>query len=141
MEVDVLRGEGPRGGGGGQLAAVVFTVGGIRVQSGYMKDKQMAARPVLHMSAAVDLRAATVRNIDPSASLLSLTPCLSCLSLPLSISLSLSLSLPPSLQVSERASENASLASDLRPRARSNPLTLLRRCLTPRRWWNACSSS
>jgi hypothetical protein len=139
MEVDVLRGEGPRGGGGGQLAAVVFTVGGIRVQSGYMKDKQMAARPVLHMSAAVDLRAATVRNIDlPPVSLLTLIPCLS---LPLSISLSLSLSLSPSLQVSERASENASLASDLRPRARSNPLTLLRRCLTPRRWWNACSSS
>ena len=137
MEVDVLRGEGPRGGGGGQLAAVVFTVGGIRVQSGYMKDKQMAARPVLHMSAAVDLRAATVRNIDlPPASLLTLIPCLS---LPLSISLSLFLS--PYLQVSERASKNASQASDLRPRARSNPLTLLRRCLTPRRWWNACSSS
>ena len=31
-----------------------------QVQSGYMKDKQMAARPVLHMSAAVDLRGATV---------------------------------------------------------------------------------
>jgi len=71
MEVDVIPGTGnlSSGGGGmstssggsvGQLAAVVFTVGGIRVQSGYMKDKQMAARPVLHMSAAVDLRAATV---------------------------------------------------------------------------------
>lgn len=72
MEVDVIPGTGSltgggsmstssgSSGGGGQLAAVVFTVGGIRVQSGYMKDKQMAARPVLHMSAAVDLRAATV---------------------------------------------------------------------------------
>jgi hypothetical protein len=52
-------------GGGGlgaspSMAPVVLTVGGIRVQSGYMKDKQMAARPVLHMSASVDLRAATV---------------------------------------------------------------------------------
>ena len=90
MEVDVLPGEGPRGGGGGQLAAVVFTVGGIRVQSGYMKDRQMAARPVLHMSAAVDLRAATVRNLDlPPVSLLSLTPCLSCHSPSLSLFFSL----------------------------------------------------
>lgn len=69
MEVDVLPGAGMSGsvsgglaGSGGQLAAVVFTVGGIRVQSGYLKDKQMAARPVLHMTAAVDLRAATVRQ-------------------------------------------------------------------------------
>ena len=70
MEVDVLGCGGSggllAGGGGGSLlgasglAPVVITVGGIRVQSGYMKDKQMAARPVLHVSCAVDLRAATV---------------------------------------------------------------------------------
>jgi hypothetical protein len=55
MEVDVTNGSGS-----GSLAPVVITVGGIRVQSGYMKDKQMAARPVLHMSASVDLRCATL---------------------------------------------------------------------------------
>jgi hypothetical protein len=57
MEVDVI---GNNGSGQSTLAPVVISVGGIRVQSGYMKDKQMAARPVLHMSAAVDLRCATV---------------------------------------------------------------------------------
>jgi pyruvate/2-oxoglutarate dehydrogenase complex dihydrolipoamide acyltransferase (E2) component len=56
MEVDVI---GNNGVGQPTMAPVVISVGGIRVQSGYMKDKQMAARPVLHWSAAVDLRCAT----------------------------------------------------------------------------------
>ena len=60
MEVDVLINSGSSGFGCSTMAPIVISVGGIRVQSGYMKDKQMAARPVLHMSASVDLRCATV---------------------------------------------------------------------------------
>lgn len=59
MEVDVV-GASDGAGATQPLAPVVITVGGIRVQSGYMKDKQMAARPVLHMSGSVDLRCATM---------------------------------------------------------------------------------
>jgi len=51
MEVDITNGHNSH-----NLSPIVITVGGIRVQSGYMKDKQMAARPVLHMSASIDLR-------------------------------------------------------------------------------------
>jgi len=63
MEVDVLgSGGGGMASGGGGMAPVVVVVGGIRVQSGYMKDKQMAARPVLHMSLSVDLRCGSVHE-------------------------------------------------------------------------------
>eukprot|EP00622_Pseudochattonella_farcimen_P000654 FR735198.1.p1 GENE.FR735198.1~~FR735198.1.p1 ORF type:complete len:204 (+),score=16.13 FR735198.1:3-614(+) len=59
IEVDVI-GASDGAGATQPPAPVVITVGGIRVQSGYMMDKQMAARPVLHMSGSVDLRCATI---------------------------------------------------------------------------------
>lgn len=59
MEIDVHGSGGQSSGSTQTLAPIVITIGGVRVQSG-LKGNQMAARPVLHMSASVDLRCATV---------------------------------------------------------------------------------
>jgi len=41
---------------------IIMCESNVVPQSGYMKDKQMAARPVLRMSASVDLRAASLHD-------------------------------------------------------------------------------